>query len=102
LAERFMKMLPMAGCPLGMSGNILEKNGATMREMILIAPPLSPILRMPNHNDSIPVNPIEISKPVLAEPNADCITSIKILVLPVTKNCMHATTNAMRINPIQM
>jgi hypothetical protein len=85
-----------------MSGKILEKNGATMRDIMLIAPPLSPILRIPNHKDSIPVNPMEISKPVFEDPKADCITSIKMLVLPVTKNWMQATTNAMRINPIQM
>ena len=85
-----------------MSGNILEKNGATMRDIMLIAPPLSPILRIPSHKDNIPVKPMEISKPVFADPNADCITSIKMLVLPVKKNWMQATTKAMRINPIQI
>jgi len=45
---------------------------------------------------------MEISKPVFADPNADCITSIKMLVLPVKKNWIQATTKAMRINPIQM
>ena len=73
-----------------------------MRDIMLIAPPRSPILRIPSHNDNIPVKPIEISKPVFADPNADCITSIKILLFPVTKNWMQDTTNAMRIKPIQM
>jgi hypothetical protein len=50
----------------------------------------------------MPVRPIEISKPVLAEPNAACITSIKIFVFPKKILCMQATANAMRINAIQI
>jgi hypothetical protein len=73
-----------------------------MRDKTLIAPPLSPIYKIPSHNESIPVKPMEISKPVLAEPKAVCITSMKILLFPPIKNCMQDTTKAISINAIQM
>ena len=58
LAARFMKMLPVTGCPLGMSGKSLLKIGLKSREIKLINPPLSPIFMMPNHKESTPVNPM--------------------------------------------
>ena len=66
LAAIFMKMCPVAGCPFGMSGKRRVKRGLSSLESKLTIPPFSPIFMMPIHSERTPVNPMEISKAVLA------------------------------------
>ena len=62
-----MKIEPVTGWSLGISGKSLLNTGAANRANACITPPFSPIFMMPSQSDKIPVNPNEISKPVLAE-----------------------------------
>ena len=57
LAERFMKMEPMAGCPFGISGKRRQNTGLSQRERALIMPLFSPIFITPSQRASIPVSP---------------------------------------------
>ena len=57
LAEMFMNIAPMAGCPLGMPGNSREKKGLIRRPKNSITPAFSPIFIMPSHRVSTPVSP---------------------------------------------
>ena len=62
-AEIFMIIAPCAFEFLGISGNSFENNGAKNLDNILIDPPFSPILMIPNHKAIIPVRPIESLNP---------------------------------------
>ena len=73
LAEIFMKMLPVTGCPLGISGKSLVNIGLSRRAKTSMIPPFSPIFIMPSHNESTPVSPREISKAVLEDANVESI-----------------------------
>ena len=64
LAAKFMKILPVTGCPLGISGKSLVNRGLNTRAKRLMIPPFSPIFMIPNHKESTPVSPKEISKAV--------------------------------------
>ena len=64
LAARFMKMLPVTGCPLGISGKSLLNIGLSKREIKFMSPPLSPIFIIPSHKESTPVSPKAMSKAV--------------------------------------
>ena len=71
LAAMFMKIEPVAGWPLGMSGNSLVNTGLSTLARAFTTPPRSPIFITPSHSDSTPVSPSEISKAVLAELNVE-------------------------------
>ena len=73
LAAMFMKMLPVTGCPLGMSGNSLVNTGESRRASTLTTPPFSPIFITPSHSDSTPVRPREISNAVFDDENVESI-----------------------------
>ena len=73
LAAMFMKMLPVTGCPLGMSGNRRTKTGLSSRDSALTRPPCSPIFMMPSQSESTPVSPSDISKAVFDELNVESI-----------------------------
>ena len=73
LAAMFMKMLPVTGCPLGMSGNSFVNTGDSKRASTLTTPPFSPTFITPSHNASTPVKPSEISKAVFDEENVESI-----------------------------
>ncbi len=75
-ADRFMKIEPVTGWSLGISGKSLLNTGAANRANACITP-FSPILAIPSQSDKIPVNPNEISKPVLAEAKEALIISVK-------------------------
>ena len=73
LAAMFMKMLPVTGCPLGMSGKSLQNTGDSRRDSALTTPPFSPTFITPSHSDSTPVRPSEISNAVFDEANVASI-----------------------------
>ena len=101
LAAMFMKMWPVAGCPLGMSGKSLLKRGLSAFDSTLTMPPRSPIFMMPIQRERTPVSPREISKAVLEFSNVELMMSANTPVLPV-KHWMMAHTAANRKNAIQM
>ena len=73
LAAIFMKMLPVTGCPLGISGKSLLNTGDRIRANTSTTPPRSPTFITPSHSDNTPVNPNEISKAVFDELNVESI-----------------------------
>ena len=101
-ADRFMKIEPVTGWSLGISGKSLLNTGAANRANACITPPFSPIFMMPSQSDKIPVNPNEISKPVLAEAKEALIISVKTAVSPPMTNLPIATTKAIKKKAIQI
>ena len=73
LAAMFMKMEPVTGCPLGMSGNNLVNTGLSRRASTLTTPPFSPTFITPSQSDSTPVSPNEISNAVFDDENVESI-----------------------------
>ena len=84
LADTFMKMLPKAGCPLGMSGKSFVSRGLRKRARRETSPLSSPTLRMPIHRVSVPVSPrvrskayFDISKVESIMAGSDCVSPMK-------------------------
>ena len=102
LADIFMKIDPMTGCPFGMSGNKRQKTGLSQRERALIRPLFSPIFITPSQSDNTPVRPREISNAVLDESKVELMISVNIWVSPKNKSLQTATTKAITKNAIQM
>ena len=102
LAAMFMKMLPVTGCPLGISGNSRTNTGESKRESTSITPPRSPIFMMPNQSESTPVSPSEISKAVFDVSKVEFIMAGNTSVSPNTTSLKSAITNAIRKKAIQM
>ena len=102
LAERFMKMLPMAGCPLGMSGNRRQNTGLSQRDRAPIMPLCSPIFMMPSHRARMPVRPSEISNAFLEESNVELTSAVKMSVSPMNRSLPSATTKAITKKATQM
>ena len=73
LAAMFMKMEPVTGCPLGMSGNSFTKMGLSSRASTFTTPPFSPIFIIPSQSDNTPVRPNDISNAVFDEENVESI-----------------------------
>ena len=73
LAAMFMKMEPVTGCPLGMSGNSLLNTGESNLASAFTIPPFSPIFIMPSQRESTPVSPSDISNAVFDESNVEFI-----------------------------
>lgn len=71
LAAMFIKMLPMAGWFLGMSGNNRVNTGLSKRASAFTAPAFSPIFMMPSHKASTPVRPRDVSKAVFDVSNVE-------------------------------
>ena len=101
LAEAFMAMLPLAGCPCGMPGKILRKKGATPCANSWITPACSPIFMMPSHSVITPTKPSEMSKPVLAMSNRPLSICPNRAVCPMA-TFTAATAKPTRMKPIQM
>jgi hypothetical protein len=57
---------------------------------------------MPNHKVIAPVNPIDISNPVLAESNVPFIIWVKTSKSPKNKSLMHAMIKAITKNAIHI
>ena len=102
LAARFMKILPVTGCPFGISGNSFENSGLSSRAKSWITPPFSPIFMMPSQSESTPVSPKDISKAVFDESKVELIIAGKTVVSPKHTSFTRATPKASRKNAIQM
>ena len=102
LAARFIKMLPVTGCPLGISGKSLLNRGPSNRENRVMTPPCSPILMIPSQRERTPVSPNEISKAVLEELKVELIISGNTCVSPRKTSRINAVTKAIRKKAIQM
>ena len=102
LAEKFINIEPSTGCPLGISGNILQKKGEVIRAKNSMTPPRSPIFIKPSQSVSTPVSPSEISKPVLALANIASITALRLLPSPEKRATASDTTTAMSTKAIQI
>ena len=102
LAAIFIKILPVTGCPLGMSGKSLVNTGESMRDKTAITPPFSPIFMMPSHNDNTPVKPKEISKAVFDESKVEFIIAGKTSMSPMKIIFNKAITKAMMKNATQI
>ena len=77
LAAMFMKIEPVTGWPLGMSGNSLQNTGDNSFASTLTTPPFSPTFITPSHNDRTPVKPREISNAVFDVENVESIIAGK-------------------------
>ena len=102
LAATFIKMLPVTGCPFGMSGNRRENTGESMRASTFTTPPFSPIFIMPSHSESTPVSPSEISNAVREVSNVEFIIAGNTSVSPMNTSRTRAMQKAMRKNAIQI
>ena len=97
-----MKMVPVTGCPLGMSGKIFENTGANQRATTLTTPPFSPMRMMPSQRESTPVSPSEISKAVLADEKVEFMMAGNTSTSPMKMRRTSATTKATRKKAIQI
>ena len=97
-----MKMLPVTGCPFGMSGKRRVKTGESRRATAFTTPPFSPIFIMPSHRESTPVSPSEISNAVFAVSKVEFIIAGNTSVSPMKTSRTRAMQKAMRKNAIQM
>ena len=102
LAAMFMKMEPVTGWPLGISGNSLVNSGLSILARIFTTPPFSPIFMMPSQRAKTPVRPKEISKAVFDEENVESIIAGNTSKSPKNTSLTSAITNAMMKNAIQI
>ena len=102
LAEMFMKMLPRAGWPLGISGNSLVSTGVSPRARRFTSPLSSPIFRIPIHRVSVPVRPRVISKAIFDISKVESIISGSASVSPMKTRRTTPTMAPMTNSPIQM
>ncbi len=102
LADRFITTAPCAGCRAGTSGIKRRNKGASARVITSRLPPACATRMMPSHNVITPARPREISKPVLAESNSDCISATNTVPCPVSSACASATAHAVKIIPAQI
>ena len=102
LAEIFIKIEPVAGCPFGISGNNLQKTGDSTLESALTMPPFSPIFITPSHNDNTPVKPKLISKAFFAASNEPFIIVGNTSMSPKKISFIKATTKAIAQKAIQI
>ncbi len=102
LAAIFIIMDPLAGWPLGISGNSRLKSGPTAFDIRLTIPPDSPTFISPIHRVITPVSPRDISNPVLAMSKVLFIISGKIDTSPMKIKRNSPTIKAMIKNATQM
>ncbi len=102
LAETFMKIDPIAGCPLGTPGNSRQKSGEIIFPKKPITPAFSPIFIKPSHSERIPVSPRAISNAVAADEKEADITDDHTEKSPRTNVRNNATQNAAMKKAIQM
>ena len=102
LAAIFMKIEPVTGCPLGMSGNSFTKTGLSTLANTFTMPPFSPIFMMPSQSDNTPVRPNEISKAVFDDENVESIIAGNTSKSPRNTSFTSAITKAMMKNAIQI
>ena len=97
-----MKMEPITGCPLGISGKRRQNKGLSQRESALIMPLFSPIFMIPSQNERIPVRPNDISNAVFEELKVEFTSCVNISVSPIKKSLQSATMKAITKNATQM
>ena len=102
LAAMFIKMLPVTGCPLGMSGKRRVNTGLSARAKALTTPPRSPIFITPSHKARMPVSPNDISKAFLDMSKVLSIMAGNTVASPIKMSFAAATTKATRKKDIQM
>ena len=102
LAAMFMKIDPVTGCPLGMSGNSLVNTGDNNLASTLTTPPFSPTFMMPSHRDSTPVKPSDISNAVLDDENVESIMAGNTSKSPINSSFIAAMANAIRKKATQI
>lgn len=102
LADRFIKIDPMAGCPLGISGKRRQNTGLNQRESALIMPLFSPIFISPNQRARMPVRPRDIWNAFFEESKVELTSSVKISVSPIKMSLTSATMKAITKNVTQM
>ena len=102
LAEKFMNMVPIAGCPFGTSGNIFVNTGLKTLANAATSPPFSPIFIIPIHNESTPVSPNESSKALPAVFVVDSTMAGNTVVSPRNMSFPKAIANERMKNAIQI
>ena len=102
LAAIFMKILPVTGWPLGISGNSLVNTGDNRRANTLTTPPFSPTFITPIQSDNTPVRPNEISNAVFDDENVESIMAGKTSKSPQNNSFTAAMTNATRKKATQI
>jgi hypothetical protein len=102
LAAIFMKIEPVTGCPLGMSGKSLENTGDKIRARKLTTPPFSPTFITPNQRANTPVSPKDISNAVFEEENVESIIAGNTSMSPQKINFTTAITKASRKKATQI
>ena len=101
-AAKFMNMLPVTGCPFGISGNSLQNKGLSAFDSMFITPPFSPMRIIPIHNANTPVSPNDISNAVFDESNVEFIISGNTDMSPQKISRAVATTKAQIKKAIQI
>ena len=85
-----------------MSGKSLTKTGERKRARVFTNPPRSPIFMIPNHKDSTPVSPREISNAAFDDSKVLFIIAGNTSRSPRKRSRTRATTKAMAKNAIQI
>jgi len=91
-ATKFMEILPNAGCPFGISGNIWPSAGDNVELIFPTKPLFSAIFIMPSHKHIIPVNPRDILNASAALVATELATAFKFpeksptITEPTTRN----------------
>ena len=102
LAAMFIKIEPVTGCPLGMSGNSFTKMGLSSFASTFTIPPFSPIFMMPSQSERTPVRPNEISNAVFDDEKVESIIAGNTSKSPRNTSFTKAITKAMMKNAIQI
>ena len=102
LADTFMNIEPMAGCPFGTPGKRRQKSGEIIRPKKPITPARSPTFISPSQSERMPVSPSEISNAVAAEVNDDDMMVDHTSRSPSKIVLKSATAKAMMKNASQM
>jgi len=101
-AAIFIKIDPVTGCPLGISGKSLQNKGLSHLESWLISPLSSPTFMIPIHKANTPVRPIDMSNAVWDELKVESIICEKTVVSPKKINLISAIINAIKKKAIQI
>ena len=103
LAEKLSSNCPVAGCPGGISGKSLWKNGPTILDKTRMAPAFSPLFIKPNHRVMTPTKGKAISiTAILEAENVASMICLNTWASPVSAKVATATVKAIRKKAIQM
>ena len=97
-----MKIEPVTGWPLGISGKSLVKTGLRILANTFTTPPFSPIFIMPSQRANTPVRPNDISNAVFDDEKVESIIAGKTSKSPQNTNFTSAITNATMKNATQI